>query len=202
MGEIEREFDEERKRKRKRKKRHKKKRKKRRPQITEDTLRMLAEQQGKKYKPDIDIDQGLESEDSDISDDSEGDHDKRRILKKRVMEHDEESVMGYNQNEGESDDDFHDYPEQKAIHKKPVNNVMANNDDDNFVVNDMANNFRNFYENDQIEKLYGIFGKNIYEFLGIPNIMNVEEESEEEENKININEQNKKEEEKKKKLNL
>ena len=32
------------------------------PQISEDTLRMIAEGQGKKYVPDIDIDQGLSSE--------------------------------------------------------------------------------------------------------------------------------------------
>lgn len=74
---VEAEAAEERRRNRQRR-RKKKRRKHRQERISEDTLRMLAEQQGKVYKPDIDIDQGLSDGDSD---DSDGGGGGRRLKK-------------------------------------------------------------------------------------------------------------------------
>eukprot|EP01084_Bolivina_argentea_P169005 292998_1 len=104
----------ERRRKRKRRRKKKKKRHRNAP-ITEDTLRMLAEQRGQKFKPDIDIGQGLsdDSQSEDDSDDSDEGGTQRRVLKKRVMEFDEESVMGHNMDD--NDDDFHDYGDHQSV---------------------------------------------------------------------------------------
>eukprot|EP01083_Nonionella_stella_P000049 139_1 len=183
----------ERRRKRKRRRKKKKKRHRNAP-ITEDTLRMLAEQRGQKFKPDIDIGQGLsdDSQSEDDSDDSDEGGTQRRVLKKRVMEFDEESVMGHNMDD--NDDDFHDYGDHQSVtnslyqttNQRDANHNNRNHNnrndrdrrDDDFVVNDMnqTGRYANYYENDQIDKLYTIFGNNIYSFLGIPHHELMEED--------------------------
>jgi len=175
--EVEAEAEEERRRKRKRHRKKGRHRSRPKERISEDTLRMLAENQGKVYKPDIDIDAGLSDNDSDDSDGGGG----GGRLKKRVVNFDEESVMDGGV---ESEDDFHDYGDDASVapsqSQHSVNRNAAAHSvhddggyDDDFIVEDERPQsgpvrYGAYYEDSQIEKLYGIFGRHIYDFLGIP----------------------------------
>ena len=82
--EVEEELEDERRHKR-HKRRRKKKRRHRNPRISEDTLRMLAESRGETYRPDIDIDAGLEDESDGQSDDSDTGGTRRKLKKLAIF---------------------------------------------------------------------------------------------------------------------
>ena len=103
-----------------------------------------------------------------------------------MVNFDEESVMGGGIESEE--DDFHDYGDNESVvgDHNATSNLNRNQlsqhnrhddggyDNDDFVVDDEpsgrdgAPRYRSYYEDSQIDKLYGIFGRHIYDFLGIP----------------------------------